>query len=394
MSWTLTPIRKYLVILGLCVGVVPLIGLMNFVFLLNSGEFKPIDTIIKTQSQQDALFYSALRTITYPYKLALFHQVKPRIVAVGSSRVWQIRGQYFTAPFVNMGGAMGSFRDGETILRMMAATHRPEVVIMGLDPWWFGSGAGNFQMGTSNATGQEFQLDMLFTPCDWLMRKKVTYHNYFKVLLGKTPSPLPAIGVYAVTRMDGFYKDGSLYYLGAITGFHKLADQKFERALNKIKTGSDSFKYDKSINKERWKEFVSMVTFAQRENIHLITFLSPLPPKIIDLMANMGDNYAYIDELRAKLSEVSKQCYDFYDPRSFGSSDCEFIDSEHGGEITYLRMILAISKDPASGLKPYLNLEKITKCIDQYRGKAMVPPPFYQQPYTERDFLELGCKKH
>ena len=28
-------------------------------------------------------------------------------------------------------------------------------------------------------------------------------------------------------------------------------------------------------------------------------FLTPLPPRIIDLMATMGDNYAYIDELRA-----------------------------------------------------------------------------------------------
>ena len=393
MSWTLTHIRKYLVILGLCLGVMPLIFLINFVFLLNAGEFERIDNIIKIQSQHDALFYSALRHITYPYKLSLFHQVKPRIVAVGSSRVFQIRSPYFTGSFVNMGGAMGSFKDGEAILREMAASHKPEVVLMGLDPWWFGSGAVTSQMGTSNATGQEFQIDMLVMPCDWLIWKKVSYQNYFKVLLGKTSNLFPAIGVYAVERHEGFYRDGSFFNLGTVTGLYKFNDQKFERLASLIKTGAYSWKHDKSINKERWKEFVSMVTFAQQENIHLITFLTPLPAKLIDLMDSMGDNYAYIDELRAMLPEVSKHYYDFYDPRSFGSSDCEFIDGEHGGEIMYLRMMLEISKDPASGLSPYLNLDKIVKCIDQYRGKAMVPPPFYKQPFTEVDFLELGCNK-
>jgi hypothetical protein len=226
MSWTLTPIRKYLVIFGLCLGVVPLIGLINLVFLMNAGEFESIDQIIKFQSQHDALYYSALRPVSYPYKLSLFHHVKPRIVALGASRVWQIHSQYFTGPFVNMGGAMASFQDGEAILRKMAASHKPEVVIMGIDPWWFGSAGIAFRMGTSSATGREFQLDMLFMPCNWLIRQKLSYQDYFKVLLGKSPSPIPAIGVTAVTRMDGFYKDGSYYDLGLVTGFHNLVQRR------------------------------------------------------------------------------------------------------------------------------------------------------------------------
>ena len=185
------PIRKYLVIFGLCLGLVPLIALLNFVFLMNAGEFEPIDKIIKIQSQHDALYYSALRPVTYPYKLSLFHHVKPRIVALGASRVWQIRSQYFTGPFVNMGGAMVSFKEGEAILGKMAASHKPEVVIMGIDPWWFGSGGRNFRMGTSAATGREFRLDMLFLPCDWLIQHKLSYQDYLKILLGRAPSPIP-----------------------------------------------------------------------------------------------------------------------------------------------------------------------------------------------------------
>jgi hypothetical protein len=394
MAWTLTPTRKYLLILGLCLCAAPLIGLVNLVFLARCGEFETVDHIVKEQQGRDALYYSAIRTVTYPYKLSLFHQIKPDIVVLGSSRVFQFRSPAFSRTFVNMGGAMGSFENGAALMKEMALSHKPDVVIMGLDPWFFLSTAAQFHIGNQAATGQEFQVDMMFLPCDWLLRGKVSPRDYFGVLLGRRPSPVPALGVYAVTRMDGYYKDGSFYNLGTITGFHSFADRKFLNVVNKVNNGMEAFKYEKSVDPKRWQEFAAMVAVARQHNIRLITFLTPLPARILDLMAGLGDKYAYIDELRARLPEMSEHHYDFLDPRTFGSSDCEFIDGEHGGEITYLRMLLAISQDPASGLAPYLDLPKIVRDIDQYHGRAMVPPPFYQAPFTETDFLGLGCAKH
>jgi hypothetical protein len=394
MPWTWTPIRKYLLIFSLCIGLVPLVGYLNFVFLVNSGELEHIDKIIKTQLEQDALYFSAIRTVTYSYKLSMFNRSKPKIVVLGSSRVWQFRSAYFAVPFVNLGGAMGTFQEGEKIFKEMAAIHKPEVVIIGLDPWWFGDGSAHFNVGNYNATGEEFQLDMIFTPCDWLLQGKISLQYYFNVLLGKKGNPFPAIGVYAATRKEGFYKDGSFYHFGTVTGFRNRADRKFENVLYKLKVGADPFMYSRSVNKKKWKEFMSLFKLAKNENYHLLIFLTPLPPRIIDLMTKMGDKYAYIDELRLMLSELKEHYYDFYDPRSFSSGDCEFVDGEHGGEVTYLRLLLAMSQDPSSGLSPYLKHEKIVQCIENYRGKAMVPPPFYKQPYTEGDFLELGCKKN
>ena len=391
-SWT--PIPKYLFILSLCLSIAPLFGLFNYLFLVNSQEFESIDQIVKNQLNTGALYYSAIRHVNYPYKLSLFKQTKPKIVAVGTSRVFQIRGDYFNVPFVNMGGTMQSLREGQQLFKDMVAIHKPEVIILGLDPWYFGSGKV-YMAGDHDSTGNEFQMDMIFLPCDWLLKGKVSLPYYGQVLLGKNPGPFPTIGVFAGIYQEGFYQDGSFYALGRAVGLHKIADhRRFANTLDFINKGMGAFNYDQTVNQERMREFVSLVEFAQREKIRLIPFLTPLPGQILDIMAKMSDKYAYIDELKLKLPELCKSHYDFLDPRSFGSGDCEFIDGEHGGEIMYLRILQEIGRDPASGLSPYLNHARIAAGIEQYRGKTMVPPSFYKQPYAEPDFLGLGCKKN
>ncbi len=103
MSRPWTPTRKYLLIFFLFACGAPLIGLLNFLFFKKSYEFEHVDTLVRLQLQAKALYYPALHEVTYPYKLALFQRLKPKIVAMGSSRVQQFRGHYFTAPFVNLG---------------------------------------------------------------------------------------------------------------------------------------------------------------------------------------------------------------------------------------------------------------------------------------------------
>ena len=393
-NWT--PIQKYLLILGLCLSIVPLLGLLNYAFLMKSLEFDNLSNIIKKQLRDGALYCSAVHHVIYHYKLSLFKEVKPTVVALGSSRVMQVRSSYFTVPFVNLGAAMQSFREGEHLPKDMVAYHKPEVVIIGPDPWWFSLAGRLYQGGDPEATGEEFQIDTIFLPCDWFLKGKLSFSYYFQILLGKDPNPFPTIGVLVGNWLEGFYKDGSYYYLGRAAGLRRVSKdiRRFADVVEAINKGKGPFTDPQAINQERWQEFVSLAQSVQQKNIRLIVFLSPLPGQIIDLMTKMAAKYAYIDELRVRLPEVTRHYYDFYDPRSFGSCDCEFFDGWHAGEIAFLRILQEIAKDPASGLAPYLDRQKVAECIRQYRCRCMVPPPFYKQPYTEGDFLELGCKKN
>jgi hypothetical protein len=386
-----TPIQKYLLILGLCLGQVFLSGGLNYVFLRKSFEFEHIKNIVEKQFQDGALYYSALRHIGYPYKLSLYKKVKPKVVVLGSSRVWQFRSFYFTVPFVNGGGAMYSFREGRQLLQEMIAFHKPEVVILGLDPWWFVQG-WQPNVGDPGATGEEFVMDMIFLPWEWLLKGKVPLSHYGQVLLGKKPGLLPSIGVFAAVRTEGFYKDGSFYYLGQLgrPEFFSQEKNRFSTVITEINNGEGCFIHNQTMDQKKWLELVELAQLIQRENIRLIAFLPPLPSQVIDLLVKNADKYTYIDGLRVRLPRVINHYYDFFDSRNLGSCDLEFNDGVHGGEITHLRILEKISQDPDSGLSPYLDQQKITAYIREYRGKAKVPPPFYPGPPAGGGSFDLG----
>jgi hypothetical protein len=388
----MNPTRKYLLILSLFFACVPAVGLLNYTFLRNSYEFEHVENVVTMQLQNGALYLSALHQTVYPYKQALYRKIKPKIVALGSSRVNRIRGRYFNVPFVNLGASMYSFIQGENILREMLATHKPDIVLLGLDHSWFCMGPSETIENTT--TGTEFQIDMCYLPCQWLIEGKVSFTNFCKILMGRNLNPFMSLGMLAAIRGEGFYSDGSEYDYGRVFGFYKRSGSGFSKEREQIGRGEGLFKYDLAINPERWAEFVSLMEFAKSQNIQVITLLLPLPARVIDWMSEVEENYAYLDELRAKIPEASAHHYDLFDPREFGSSDCEFFDGVHSGEITDVRMLRKIGQDPASGLGPYLNWARIEEVIDQYKGKTMVPIHSYGPQYKEIDFLKLGCKKN
>ena len=387
-------VRAYLWVLGLFIVLAPIIGLLNYTFLKNTREFEPVDQVVKMQLQHGGLYLSALSNTIHRYKLALYREIKPKIVTLGSSRVWQFRGRYFNVPFVNLGGAAQSLVEAEQVLRTITSIHKPDIVLLNLDPWWFGSFGGSLICRGPYPIGSEFSLDRLFMPCQWLLDRKISLLNFCQTVAGREQNPFPAMGVFAAVNGEGFYQDGSLYNYGRVYGLRKRKGiARFHNEAHLIRNGREIFTYDRTINPQRWAEFVSLMKYAKSQNIRVITFLGPFPSRIEDLMNSMGDNYAYIDELKVRIPEVSPHNFDFFDPREFGASDCEFLDGLHPGEIASLRMLRIMGRDPASGLGPYLDWPQIEMTISQYAGKAMVPIHFFGPQYKEIDFLELGCNK-
>jgi hypothetical protein len=387
--------RTYLLVLGLFILFVPVIGLLNYAFLEQSREFEPVEKVVKFQLQNGGLYLSALHQTIHPYKLTLYQAVKPKIVVLGSSRVYQFRGRYFNVPFVNMGGSMQSCKDGEKVLKQIAASHKPEVILLNLDPWWFGR-LGESLIDLDQSSGNpEFRLDLLFVPCEWLLGRKISLVKFCQTLMGREQNPFPTMGVFATVNREGFYRDGSLYDYGKVFGFNNNKNAaKFANEEDLIKRGLKVFAYDRTINTKRWEEFVALLNYAKTQNIQVITFFGPFPARVVDWIADQGENYAYIDELRARIPEVSVHHFDFFDPREFGSCDCEFLDGLHAGEITVSRMLRAMGQDPASGLGPYLDWPEVEESIRQFAGKAMIPLHSFGPQYKEIDFLELGCKKN
>ena len=64
--------------------------------------------------------------------MELIKQVKPEIIALGSSRVMQFREDSFNKKFVNAGGAMNSLSEFN-FFEKMYEFHNPKYIILGLD---------------------------------------------------------------------------------------------------------------------------------------------------------------------------------------------------------------------------------------------------------------------
>ena len=73
----------------------------------------------------------------YRYKLMLHDLRKGSVLVLGSSRVMKFREYAFNTAFVNAGGVANSLGKARAMLELLIGTHRPKVVLLGLDYWWF-----------------------------------------------------------------------------------------------------------------------------------------------------------------------------------------------------------------------------------------------------------------
>ena len=76
--------------------------------LIFAGELS-LNHIMKRQFEDSKiLFSSGINQDPYEYKFALLNKVKPEVVVVGSSRAMQVRQEFFSKKFVNLGGTVSN----------------------------------------------------------------------------------------------------------------------------------------------------------------------------------------------------------------------------------------------------------------------------------------------
>ena len=200
--------------------------LIDVLFVYNAGENSGFDEIIGLQKSKDAIYGTALNQNSFLYKLEMVREEKPKIIALGSSRVLQFREEYFTKSFVNCGGAMHYLKEGVLFLQEMVKYHKPDVIILGLDCWWFNEDylqPTGFSHHQNN--GKTLTIEKLTTPIDLIYKGTISFKDFIDILICKYPKNIVSdnysIGLQAIKMQGGFRKDGSYFYSGYIFGFKK-----------------------------------------------------------------------------------------------------------------------------------------------------------------------------
>lgn len=373
--------------------VVSIPSLFIYDLLLKAKEDTTIEKIVKFQLEKNAI-YNPLDFNTFQYKLELIKNKKPEIIALGSSRVMQFREESFNTKFITTGGAMNFLNEGYFFLKEMTKYHRPKIIILGLDFWWFNENyyqpslVNNLEEKNSNIKDKINQIlsDIIKNEIDfkifkYISRDKNDITNYQN------------IGIRSLEYSNGFRKDGSYQYSQFILGDKENSDIGFSNTFNRIDNGNRRFEYANHISKERVKIFDEIIKFAKDNDIKLILFIPPLANEVVEKMDSLGDKYNYVSEFRKLVKETNIENYDFHDMRNYYKDSCEFVDGFHAGDVTYQR-ILAKMYDSNSSISKYLNIDLIRKSIDDNKGKTLtIFDKSKYKIYQENDYLELGCVK-
>lgn len=142
-------------------------------------------------------------------------------------------------------------------------------------------------------------------------------------------------------------------------------------------------------NPERFNNFIKLVNKIIDSNVKLILYIPPNYPEVNDLI-DIPDT-SLTNRVRKELKVLFPFIYDYHDPSVIDSGPCEFLDSWHGGEITYLRILKDIAKTEPS-LAKFLDLQNINHLIDSNKGQAEIMRSGYPIK-NEIDYLKIGCLK-
>ena len=364
-----------------------IIPVFCILFLYQVGEYENLDSIIKMQQSEKSVYGTALHSNNDLYKMALLNSASPGIIALGSSRVMQLRQHMFFGNFVNLGGLINSINQGLDVAPDIAIK-KPNVILFGIDPWWFND---QFQSPSSQYNRKIYhdyypKLGDVKSVLGWFLNGKIPFQEALKITTTGT-SDIGLSGHYK----DGFGPDGSYYYTRLITGKKPHNDKEFRNTYQRIENGNNRFQYSSKSNQIHVDNFVRIVKILEQSGAKLIIFFPPFANAINDRLNEMNEAYGYIEDIKSKLRNRGVKFFDYTNAVFLGSSDCEFIDGFHGGEVTYMRILSdLLHKEPS--LKDFVNLKDIRSSIGKFKGRAFVSDMNVTN-IDEVDFLGIGCEK-
>jgi hypothetical protein len=389
--------KKYFYSYLILVFIFALPLLHNFLLLKKMGDFEPDVEIYKKQAASSGFcaYGSGIYNDAKNYKLSAYNIEKPDLIALGSSRALEFRQEFFKPKFYNMGFTVASVPDAERMVAKIMSIHKPKQIIMNVDFWWFNDkAASNYGEDLKLQTTKEIELGHLSKPIKWLKQGTMSLAQYIQLPYQLSDSKC-GFGIKGYFQNAGYGADGSYYYSNIITGssfkdkIGVQTDYQFTDVKKRINQGIISFEHQSKANEKAVSHFISLAKMIRAEGIDLILFFPPLPDAANSLMEKY--DYGYIVDLKNHLKQSGVDFYDYTNPQTVNSTDCEFVDGQHAGDVTYAKMLLDIAKTNKN-LAANIKADYLRSVTEKYAGLAAIP----NSAVTERpeiDFLGLGCKK-
>lgn len=335
-------------------------------------EIADIDECIAFQRENpDALYGMGYSDSTSFYKLENANYYKAPIISLGTSRVMQIKNDYFVSEFYNCGGAVaGNYNEYKNFLENLS--YKPDVIILGLDSWvfndWWNSMCSDYSSfveisrNNINPTSIIKRIRDDWLDDKWKFSQLNDYNN---------------MGFNGNINDSGFMLDGSYYYGDVYRNPEIQEDYNFADTLDRIAIGTKRFEYGEHIDIDTITQLDNLLSYCKENDIYVIAFLPPFAPTIYNAMIE-SNNYGYLNEISPTCKELfakyNYSFYDYLDVSNFLITDDYFVDGFHGSEVVYAYIIRDMSaKDTV--LSNYVNEKILNVLIDEsFDGRTFYEP--------------------
>jgi hypothetical protein len=343
------------------------IGAIVEVVLWRAGETLPLERVIATQQgNADVTFMRGVMDQGfYRYKFLNIAQQKPKVLALGSSRVMEFRSQMFGGArgnFYNAGGMIQNLRDLKAFTENLGKITTPEVVLLGVDIWWL-SGAHSMANGLEPGIAYEAATDwQAHLKAVRRFKSKRTLKPAFKSMFAKNGN----IGIEARNANVGFRRDGSMQYAFAIprtAAEWKFVDRERPPVLERIRNGESPFRPNAGVARERATLLEECVAELARKNVMVLGFFPPFSAEAAAMMESTPGQAALWKEAHELVPTIfDKHGQVFVNGSTtarLGLDDRYLIDGMHGAETLQAHLLLKFLESPRvaekfPGLADYL----------------------------------------
>ena len=365
----------------------------SFAWLYQSGDLA-VERAAEAQQEGFALYgpgWGLMKRQELAYKLRLLEARRPAVLVLGSASAGQFRQPLFTRPAVNMAGTASSLPELAAVLDLALAVHRPEVVLIGIDFWWFSPAwdAEPLRRAEISPEGAGYLDGVLRRPWQWLLQGRISLKQCLSPLwLGMRRD---RFGAQAQCLGDGFGPDGSWYPFSRLKGAPP-AESGFSGALRRQQARIGEFApCPEGPGQAHVDAFADVYYRIKGRGMLPVVYLSPLAsPLYARLKADPGA-YSHLFALRQALAARGIEVIDATAPEALGIGDCEFLDAFRMGEVASCRLLREFASS-RSELLAYVDMERVSRTLNEWQGHAFVRDE-RADPGFETDFLGLGCRK-
>jgi hypothetical protein len=321
-----------------------------YIALKVSGE---LDDFSHEDIKQDQILGLAYSDQAKDYKLHQILERKPEVLALGTSRIMQVREFFFKkgTRFFNGGGVITSARDLACLADEFRQTgYRPQLILASIDQNFFNANWNDVrypcQYHRSRHATQLFFTNSLKNFYADLYRRKIS--------LGKVFTASGRIGMNAIMKDNGFRYDGSYRYGNTAEKVFRGDTVSFVAVEKRIKKGINDFAWCREVNQDAINSLLQFVTYCEQNDIALVMFFPPFPNQIYQQMVTSG-KYDYLLKLDSAMEHHRLRVHNFSSLERLDATDREAIDGFHGSEVAYLRLIRALCERGEHTLEKYVD---------------------------------------